>query len=147
MLMPTCLVINAPTSAHDTTGPDVVALKGLHHLGTQVAKSDMTLVLNMNVALALVAVQNHTALDDLAATQTRELKTLTATGDHNSDLHAAKVARASVPWGVAPAVIVPKQARHVVTAEVVPNLDLKAMDLVEAECLVIHGDLDAVAPR
>ena len=146
MLMRTCLVIiNDPTSAHDTTVRDVVAQMG-HH---QVEKNDVTLVLNMIAALARVAVQNHADPDALAATRAKWLEIPTAKGDPNSDLHAARIeiAPAWAPWGVAPAVIIPKRARHVVTAEVVPNLDLKAMALAEAECLVFHGDLGAVAPR
>jgi hypothetical protein len=109
----------------------------------------VTLVLNMIAALARVAVQNHADPDALAATRARWLEIPTAKGDPNSDLHAARIeiAPAWAPWGVAPAVIIPKRARHVVTAEVVPNLDLKAMALAEAECLVFHGDLGAVAPR
>jgi hypothetical protein len=143
------VIINAPTSAHDTTGPDVVALRGHHHLGNQVAKIDATLALNMIVALALVAVQNHADPDALAATRAQWLAISTAKEDRNSDLHAVRIEIALVwaRWGVAPAVIISKQARHVVTAEVVPNLDLKAMDLAEAECLVFHGELVEVAPR
>lgn len=119
--MRTCLVIiSAPTSAHDMTPRDVAALIH-HHLENQAAKTDMTLVLNRIVALALVAVQNRAA--------------------------RIVIVPAWNPWGVATAVITPKRARHVVTVAVVPNLDRKAMDLAEAECLVIHGDLDEVAPR
>jgi hypothetical protein len=33
------------------------------------------------------------------------------------------------------------------TVEVVQNLAHKAMGLAEAECLVFHGDLVAVAPK
>jgi hypothetical protein len=122
MLTQTCLVtINDPTSAPDTTGPDVVALMGHHHHGNQVAKTDVTLVLNMIVALALVAAQNHAARIEITPVWAR--------------------------WGVAPAVIIPKLARHVAKVEVVPNLDLKVTDLAEAECSASHGDLGEAAPR
>jgi hypothetical protein len=69
MLMRTCLdIINDPTSAHDTAGTAPVALTGHHHLGIQVAKTDVMLALSMIVAQKLVAVPNHAAPDALTVT-------------------------------------------------------------------------------
>lgn len=148
LLQMSLVIINDLTSVHGTTDPDVVAPTG-YHLGMRVAKTDVMLILSMIVARALVAAPNRTDLGDQATTRTRDREIPTAMGDRNSDLHTVQIEATPgwAPWDVVPAVITPKRAPHVVTAEVDPNLDHKAEDPAATEHSAFHGDLDEVALR